>query len=99
MDRSISLSVNSYTDPVKSSITVSEDVLQSAMTKYKLSKNDILSAYRTATIMRALKKEVNVLAGKYLSREDASVVIDRFNKVWAKTKVSVGSTSFKLSNL
>ena len=99
MDRSISMSINSYTDPVKSSITVSDDVLQSAMTKYKLSKNDILSAYRTASILRALKRELNVLAGKYLSREDASTVIDRFNKAWAKTKVSVGSTSFKLSNL
>ena len=62
-------------------------------------KNDILSAYRTASILRALKRELNVLAGKYLSREDASTVIDRFNKAWAKTKVSVGSTSFKLSNL
>ncbi len=99
LDRSIILTVNSFTDPVRSSITVPEGDLQSAMSKYKLSKNDILSAYRTAAILRALKQEINVLAGKYLSRENASVVIDRFNKEWEKIRVSVGPTSFKISTL
>ena len=99
LDRSITLTVNSFTDPVKSNVSITDPVIQSIMTKYKLSKNDILSAYRTASIMRTMKKEINVIAGKYLSREDATKVIDRFNKRWEKTKVSVGSTSFKLSNL
>jgi hypothetical protein len=45
----------------------------------------------------AFKAEINVLAGKYLSREDASKVIDRFNKRLAKTRIAVGRTSFKLS--
>lgn len=98
MGRSINMSVNSYTDPVKSNIAVDENI-QSIMAKYKLSKNDILSAHRTAAIMNALKKEINVAAGKYLNREDASKVIDRFNKEWSKTKISVGSTSFKLTDL
>ena len=65
----------------------------------KLSKNDILSAYRSASILKTLKAEINVLAGKYLSREDARIVIDRFNKEWEKAKVSVGPTSFRLSAL
>lgn len=99
IDRSITLTVNSFTDPVKSNISVSEDVLLSAMAKYKLSKNDVLSAHRTAAILKALKKEINVLAGSYLSREEASIVIDRFNKEWEKARISVGSTSFKLSDL
>lgn len=99
IDRSIELTVNSYTDPVRSSLTISSDALQSLMTKYQLSKNDILSAHRTAEIMQALKKEINVKAGSYLNREDASKVIDRFNKEWGKTKVSVGRTSIKLEDL
>ncbi len=99
LDRSISMTVNSYTDPVKSNISVSDESIQSAMVKYKLSKNDVLSAYRTASIMKALKKEINVLAGQYLSREDATKVIDRFNKEFLKSKISVGTTSFKLSSL
>lgn len=99
IDRSIELIVNSYTDPVRSSLSISDASIQAAMTKYQLSKNDVLSAYRTASILRALKEEINVKAGAYLNREDASKVIDRFNKEWSKTRVSVGRTSFKLDDL
>jgi hypothetical protein len=45
-----------------------------------------------------LKKEVNLLAGKYMSREEARIVIDRFNKELEKTRISVGPTSFRLSD-
>ena len=69
------------------------------MNKYHLSQNDVLSAYRTVSILKALKSEMNVLAGKYLSREEATIVIDRLNKEIIKTKISVGATSFKLSIL
>ena len=99
MDRDICLEINSFTDPVASSITISNEDISSAMLKHKLSKNDILSAYRTLAIMDAMKIEINVLAGKYLSRENAMLVIDRFNKEWSKTKISVGRTSFKRNSL
>lgn len=98
INRSINLEVNSYTDPVVSNLNVSGEEFKAAMTKYGLSKNDILSAYRTSSIMKALKKEINTLAGNYLTREEAKIVIDRFNKAWAKTRISVGRTSFKLSS-
>lgn len=99
IDRKINLEINSYTDPVQSNITITNAEISASMAKYKLSKNDILSAYRSAEILRQLKTEINVLAGKYLSREDAKIVIDRFNKQWAKTKISVGATSFKHEDL
>ena len=99
IDRGILLTVNSFTDPVRSNLNVSNETIAAAMTKYKLSKNDMLSAYRTAAILRALKNEINVLASRYLSREQASLVIDRFNKELDKARVSVGTTSFKLSAL
>ncbi|MFT5780326.1 MAG: hypothetical protein ACI837_003288, partial [Crocinitomicaceae bacterium] len=56
-----------------------------------------LSAYRSYTILMAFKQEINLLAGKYLTRDNASIVIDRFNKKLAKMRISVGKTSFKLS--
>lgn len=99
IEREITLTVNSYTDPVKSSLQVDNEALSTAMEKYRLSKNDALSVYRTAAILKALKKEINLMAGKYLTREEASIVIDRFNKVIDKAKVSVGPTSVKLSAL
>ncbi len=98
IDRAITLEVNSYTDPVKSSIQVTNEELSSAMVKYGISKNDVLSAYRTAAILNALKSELNVLAGQYLNREDAKIVIDRFNKEWLQTKIALSRTSVKLSN-
>lgn len=97
INRSITLEVNSFTDPVKSNLKIDNGTLLSAQNKYKLSKNDILSSYRTASILKTLKSELNVLAGSYLPRDKAKIVIDRFNKEFAKTKVSVGATSFKLS--
>jgi hypothetical protein len=69
------------------------------MSKYKLSGNDLLSAMRTATILTKFKEEINYLAGTYLDREKAKIVIDRFNKEFARTRISVGSTSFKMSEL
>ncbi len=99
MDRSILLEVNSYTDPVKSGLSIPNESVAAIVSKYGLSKNEVLSAYRTAAILKAFKNEINVLAGKYLSRSDASLVIDRFNKLWSKTKVSVGKTSIKLQDL
>lgn len=99
IDRDIILEINSFTDPVKSNLSISNPEIQSAMSKYGLTANDILSAYRTAEILRELKSEINVLAGSYLSRENAVKVIDRFNKEWEKTRVSVGPTSFKLEQL
>jgi hypothetical protein len=78
---------------------ITDEEIKALMDRYKLSKNDILSAYRSASIMHKLKQELNVLAGLYLDREKASAVIDRFNKEWAKTKISIGPTSIKLNDL
>ncbi len=96
MGRAIVLEVNSYTDPVVSNLKIEDEDLLAMMQKHHLSKNDVLSALRTRTILLQLKKEINVLAGKYLSREEAKIVIDRFNKTLAKTKILVDRTSMKL---
>jgi hypothetical protein len=98
LEREIKLEVNSFTDPKNSSIIVFNPEFQKAMTAHNLSKNDFLSAYRTARIMQKLKEEINVLAGTYLDREKARIVIDRFNKEWSRVRISVGATSFKLSD-
>lgn len=98
LDREIQIEINSFTDPVRSSLNLNKPVFMDAMAKYKLSKNDILSAHRSYTVLNKLKKEVNILAGRYLSREEARLVIDRFNKEFEKTRISVGPTSFKLSD-
>jgi hypothetical protein len=46
-----------------------------------------------------LKDELNVLAGTYLDRQTAKIVIDRLNNEIAKTKITVGKASFKINQL
>ena len=99
LDRFIKVEVNSYTDPVASNLVIDKKNVLDIMNKYKLSKNDILSVYRTATILKKMKQEINLLAGTYLDRTNAKIVIDRFNKEMSKVKISVGITSIRLSDL
>lgn len=99
LDRFIKVEINSYTDPVVSNMTIENKSIIDMMNKYKLSKNDILSVYRTATILKKMKQEINVLAGTYIDRTNAKIVIDRFNKEISKVKISVGRTSIRLSDL
>lgn len=98
-NRKIDIEINSYTDPVKSNLSVTnEDVLELINTN-KISKNDALSAYRSAFLLEKFRNEINLLAGEYLTRSEAKVVIDRLNKKIAKTKVNIGRYSFKAIEL
>jgi hypothetical protein len=94
LGREILLEVNSFTDPVASNVQLTSEQSE-LMLKNGWSKNEILSALRTESILKRLKEEVNVMAGQYLSRTDAKIVIDRFNKEVQKTKISVGKSSMK----
>lgn len=96
LGREIVLEVNSYTDPVQSNLKLTDESLNSQMIANGWSKNEMLSAMRTLTILRKLRNEVNTLAGKYLSRTEAKIVIDRFNKAVSKSKISVGKSSLKV---
>jgi hypothetical protein len=93
------LEINSYTDPVASNLKISNAEVLELMKKYNLTKNQILSAFRSAEILMQLKDELNVLAGTYLDRATAKIVIDRLNSEIAKTKITVGKASFKINQL
>jgi hypothetical protein len=99
LNRGILLEVNTFTDPVKTNLKAPNESIQTELNKYRLTGNDYLSALRTATVIQKLKSELNVLAGTYLSREEAKIVIDRLNKQLDATKVSCGPTSFKWQEL
>lgn len=99
LSRKITLEVNSYTDPVKSNLKVSESSILEAMKKYQLTKNQVLSAYRSAQVLLQLKDEMNVLAGQYFDREKAKIIIDRLNTEVNNAKITVGPASFKVNQL
>ena len=99
LNRGILLEINTFTDPVKTNLKAPNESIQTELNKYHLSGNDYLSALRTAAVIQKLKTELNVLAGTYLSREEAKIVIDRLNKQLDVVKVSCGPTSFKWQEL
>ncbi len=97
--QTILFEINSYTDPVSSNLSITNPNIQSLMTKNNLSKNDVLSAYRTGFILKKLKQELNILAGEYLDPPNAKIVIDRLNTEIEKSKITIGKTSIKLTQL
>lgn len=98
LNRKITVDVRSFTDPVRSNLSIQNAVVLAFMQKYGASKNEVLSAYRSAFLLRQFQAEMNVLAGLYLDRETAKIVIDRFNSTCAKTRVTIGKHSLKLSD-
>lgn len=98
LNRKITVDVRSFTDPVRSNLIIQNAVVLAFMQKYGASKNEVLSAYRSAFLLRQFQAEMNVLAGLYLDRETAKIVIDRFNSACAKTRVTIGKHSLKLSD-
>ncbi len=98
VEREIQLEINSYTDPVSSNFTAVSESLCNKQATYKLSNNEMLSAYRSREVLLTLKKELNELAGAYLSREEAKIVIDRLNKEIDNVRIAVGRTSFPLKD-
>lgn len=99
ISRKIELLVNSFTDPVKSNFKTPSKVVSDLEKEYKLSKNEVLSIYRTYQILKTLKEELNILAGDYLSREDAKIVIDRLNKAIDKSSIYVSKYSLKFKEI
>ncbi len=95
----ITFEVNSYTDPVSSNLDIKNPSVLNAMQKYNLSKNDVLSAYRSAFILKKMRQELNILAGEYLDQQTAKIVLDRLNAEVDKAKVFIGKASFKVKEL
>jgi len=96
---SITFEVNSFTDPVASNLEIKNATIIAAMNKFNFTKNDILSAYRSAFILKKMRQELNILAGEYLDQQTAKIVLDRLNSEVDKAKIYVGKTSFKLKDL
>lgn len=98
INRGLFLEINTFTDPVKTNIPKPENH-KNLLAEFQLSDNDYLSALRAARVIQKLKSELNVLAGTYLAREEAKIVIDRLNKTLDATRISCGPISFKWLDL
>jgi len=95
----LTIEVNAYTDPVRTDFMPQEASLKKLREEKKITGNEALSVYRAAIILKKLQDELNVLAGSYLPREKAKIVIDHLNKNMVKAKISVGPNSVLLESI
>ena len=59
--QTIQLEINSYTDPVNSNLSITNPAVNTFMTKNNISKNEILSAYRSAFILKKINRHFGVM--------------------------------------
>lgn len=95
INREILFEVNSFTDPVRTTFPIQNSKVAELKTKYNLTYNQILSAYRTAAILFKLQDELNEKCGDYFEREKTKIIIDRLNNALKKAKILVGKVSVK----
>ena len=98
-DRRVVFEIESFTDPLKSAIDIKNKNLLEFCKKYDLTKNDILSALRTKSVMIQLQDEFIKWVAKNYEAEKARFIIDRFNNEFLKTKIQIGKTSIKPKEL
>jgi hypothetical protein len=97
-DRNLAIKINSYTDPVVSNLPIKNAKFQALVEENKITKNDLLSAYRSIAVLNQLKLEFNLLCSKYLPNEKAKIIIDTFNNALEKSTILVGSEILKVKD-
>lgn len=97
-DRNIAIKIESFTDPVASNISIKNSKLLALLESNNISKNDLLSAYRSIAVVNQLKLEFNILCSKYLPPDRAKVIIDTFNNSLEKSNILVGREVLKIKD-
>ena len=93
--RKLVIEIESFTDPIKSGISVNNKTLNDIAAKNNLSKNDLLSGLRTKTVMLTFQDEYIKWVAKNYDASKARIIIDRFNNELQKTRIRVGEINFK----
>ena len=99
IDRALTIKVNSFTDPVISSINLEELKLKDIAEQYKLSKNELLSALRCIALIYKLKEELAIQATKYLTQTDSKKFIDKLDGAIQKSKIQIGNVYIRLKDI
>lgn len=95
----VSIEINAYTDPVRTDFTPQHPLLKQLRESKTLTGNEALSVYRCAVTLKALQEELTLMAGTFLPRDKAKIIIDHLNKNIAKARISVGPHSIPLVEL
>lgn len=96
LNRSIQIKIVSSTDPVVSNLKSNFFNVDEIISNQKISKNELLSALRTYTVLQALKTELTAEAPRYLSTSEAKRFIDLLDSSVQKSKIRINDTLIKL---
>lgn len=99
LNRSLHIRIVSTTDPVKSNVTSAYFDTQAFCQTHGLSKNELLSALRTRSILMQVRKELIQYATVYLTNAEAKKFIDALDLAIQKSVMKVGTKPIKLPKL
>jgi hypothetical protein len=99
LNRSLHIRIVSTTDPVKSNVTSTYFDTQAFCQTHGLSKNELLSALRTRSILLQVRKELIQYATVYLTNAEAKKFIDALDLAIQKSAMKVGTKPIKLPKL
>jgi len=99
LNRSLQIRIASTTDPVKSNV-VSEHFDTDAFCQTNdISKNELLSALRTRSMLIQLRKELVQYATVYLTNVEAKKFIDALDNAIQKSTMKIGIKPIKLPKI
>jgi len=100
LKQTIELSVNTFIndwDEIPKINDLNKNILL-IQTKNKLSEEQLICGYLTAEVLKKIKNELLVLAGRYLGGEDAKIINERLNQAYKKTSIQNGNQLIPLSS-
>ena len=99
LSRSLNIRINSFTDPVASSLSLKDLKLEELAKEYKLTKNEVLSALRCISLLQKLKEELSYQATNYLTQSDSKKFIDKIEGAIQKSKIQIGNVYIRLKDI
>ena len=99
LSRSLNIRINSFTDPVASSLSLKDLKLEELAKEYKLTKNEVLSALRCISLLQKLKEDLSYQATNYLTQSDSKKFIDKLDGAIQKSKIQIGNVYIRLKDI
>lgn len=99
MNRSLQIRIASFTDPVKSNVSSNHFNTDEYCNTNGISKNELLSALRTRSILLELRKELVQYATVYLTNSETKKFIDVLDDAIQKSLIKVGNKLIKLPKI
>ena len=90
-EENIVLNIESFTDPVKSNFSKKSIIVQPIKEKYKLTENQLLSVFRSYTVLEKFYGELLRAANFHFEGNDKSKLLSSIKKAFEKSTILAGN--------